>query len=228
MTLDEMLAGVDSVVVANVKSFFEKETGERDSKISKKDSELSRRLGQLNKQKDLLRELDLDPESESLAEQVANLKAKTVSMSGTDTEISKMKSDLAKLQKIADDATAETNTTRRNLAQTKAVEMLSGKILNHEDAAFRLVSEGKIKFSTATKEIVFVDGEDEKDLSTGIAEYVKARPSVAINSQNAGGGSSSSHSTKPQGAKTISMSEFDKLSQRDKSAKIAEGYLPVE
>jgi hypothetical protein len=225
MTLAELLAGIDAEKSTAINALFESQREGFEGTLSKKSSEVSRLLGKTNKYKDLIREtFEVDPEDEKIGEKFSEIRSRLKSTETSATGLSKLEQEVKALKAINDASALEMAATRKSMALSKANAALNGKVHNHEDSAYRLVSEGKIRFSDTSKEVVYFDNDEEKDLNTGVELFVKSRPDIAKTQQKGGTGTGGGEKGKQRDEKRININDFHSLPAMERAAKMADGY----
>lgn len=225
MDLDSLLSEIGQETADKIRAEFSALEG----KVTGKTSEISRLIGKVNALKDSIRILEVDPDDSLLTDRIAELGKKLKGNQASDGTISALQKQVEKLTADYEAKAKKAQEMERSTALSELSKTLSGRVLNHDSEAFRLVHEGRVRFSEALGKVVFVKGEDEIDLSVGVDEHIKARPEIAINDQIKGSGTPPAKgSGSDQSHKTISLSEFERLSPRDRAAKIADGYTPVD
>lgn len=225
-TLEEVLSKLSEedkgVVVAAIES--EKTKGIDESR--KKGNEIKKHLTDLNKLKDTLKELELDPDGD-LSEQISSLKTKINSGATSDEVTKQIKSlqkqvetltgNLTEKERIAQEKSAKLARQTLTNALTKA---LGEKVYASEHVIANLIHSGKVKLGDDEETVLFVDGESELEFSKGVESFLKGNPGIVKNSQNPGGGSKPNNNSSE---KTMARNSFDQLNPNDKMAFVKSG-----
>jgi predicted RNase H-like nuclease (RuvC/YqgF family) len=221
-SLEEVLKVLDDDSREAVVNAIEAEKQRGIDGSRKKGDEVKKHIGELNRLRDKIRELEIDPDSD-IDEQIESLKSKIKGGGGQaewQRESGKMQRQLKELtDKLAQKEQREAELVKSS-ALSKAAGYLKGKAHAHEEVSFRLFHEGKIGVGRDGSSIVWKDGDEELDLDKGISAYLKNRPDIVINGQKGGGGSDGGGSTAD---KSMAQADWEKMEPKARANYIKDG-----
>ena len=231
MELNEILEKLEEDERAIVTAAIEAEKTRGIEASRKKGQDVNKFMSEANKLKDTLRALNIDPAG-NVEEQIENFKNRLDKMSkeseGGDTIAKGLQKQIAEITKKLEASAKTEEEARRKYTSAKISESLSkafGDSIYGVDLAVKdLLSSGRVKLRD-DESIVFVNGNDELDLSEGVETFKKSRPDLVKNNQRPGG-ASAPHGTKTN--KTMPLSEFNKLSGKQRSEFVRSGGLPTD
>ncbi|MCX6224235.1 MAG: hypothetical protein NTV01_05715, partial [Bacteroidia bacterium] len=179
--------------VAVVNSLIESERNKGIEASRKKSKEVLDKMTALNKLRDTLKELGMNPDDD-LEVQTASFKEK-LSKSGTssdNSEIEKVMREVSGLKKRLEEKEkieVELSGKLRNKTITEILSQAMGDNFHAKDLTIKdFIREGKVKL-TDDNNVVFLDGNEEIELPKGIDAFKKARPDLVKNIQSGGSGS---------------------------------------
>jgi hypothetical protein len=133
--------------------------------------------------------------------------------------------DFELLKKQIADRVARIEQGNRELRNSKTAEKLNKVIGDQFHASDYLIKDliaGEKVRLTESGDVVFVDGEDEVDITKGIERLKKNRPDLVKNLSKPGSGGAGGG--KDKGSKTISLEEFNNLPGIERAKLMADGY----
>ena len=211
-SLDEVLAalGEDADVVKEALE-AEKQRGIEESR--KKGQDVKKFMTQVNKYKDLLKTVELDPEAEDLQDQLA---AKVTGSKSQTTELDRQLNDMRKqiktLTQVAEDNARIAADKTERFERAKLTEVLKSKVADKIYAADQVIKnwilEKAVKLADDGETVSFVKDGEEIDLIKGLESFLKANPSIVKNIQTPGSGSAAS---KKMVQNTMTRADWDKL-----------------
>lgn len=199
----------------------------------KKGEEVKKFMTEANKLRDSLRALEIDPDA-NIDEQIDDFKRRVEKLSkegeGSEANIKNMQRQLAQISQQLEGEKKEREAAQRKYVNSKISESLTrafGDTVYGVDLVVKgLMSDGKVKMADGEK-IVFVDGESELDLESGVKLFLEQRKDLAKNTQRPGSGSAPSAEkqtstiTKAQ-LQTMSVKEKAAFFEKNKDAKIVD------
>ena len=197
----------------------------------KKGQDVNGFRSQVEKLNGTLKAVGIDPAG-NLEEQIENFKNRLDKMSreseGGDSIAKGLQKQIAEITKKLEASAKTEEEARRKYTSAKISESLSkafGDSIYGVDLAVKdLLSSGRVKLRD-DESVVFVNGNDELDLSEGVETFKKSRPDLVKNNQRPGG-ASAPHGTKQN--KTMPLIEFNKLSGKQRSEFVRSGGLPTD
>lgn len=212
----------------------EKNLGITESRKKNKEAQTVR--AELNRLRDLLKaNLELDPEGE-LEEQITALKEKLQKSSKTSDDDGKSNAEIEKLrkemkamtdrfQKQIDEEKTAKEAVQQRLRNSKIKEVLDkamGDVFIGKELVIKdFIREGKVKL-TDDENVVFVDGDDEIELTKGIDLFRKNNSDLVRNNQVPGSGGSPKVDVGKKGNK-ISQEQYESLSLEDQKSFFSNG-----
>jgi hypothetical protein len=231
-TLAEVLAALpDDEARAVVNSAVEAEKTNGITSYRKAKEETNRLLNKFKPIQESLEDLGLDLEAEDLKDRISELK-KTGKGNSPDVlaQVKKLERELNAMKQENAQEKEKNLTLKNQAALSKAVALLKGKVVAHDEIAKVLLSDGKIAVGDDGAVLYKTDTGD-LELEKGIEDFVRSRPDIAITKQN--GGSGGTGGTQGNGNnKTMTQANFDKLAPKAqaefmKSVNYAPGSITV-
>lgn len=222
MTLEELIAevGPDKAAIITAALQAEKDRGVSESR--KKGEEVKKLLTLANRYKDVLRGLDLDPESDDLETQLETVKKNLGNGKQVPEYEKQLKALTARVDKAEKDAAEKTQRLRTAKLTQKLQGALASKLIDGtpEYIIDGLITKGRVKVSEDDETVLWNENGTDIDFDKGVESWLKSNPSLVKNVANAGGGSAGSG--KPQG-KTMKRDAWDNLPAREKASFFKDG-----
>jgi len=187
MTLEELLTEIGEEKAAVVKEAIQAEKNRSIVEVKKKTHPLQEKLDAL---KASLTEAGIDPD-EDIQAQLDEMRKPPKGGKPDDAELKKVKKQLAELQTaFTTEQTAKTEALAK-LNRAKLTEALSKQIdgrMHAQDMFIEnMILTGKVKIGD-DEQPVFVQGDTEIDLKTGVDKWMKENPKLVINQTKPGSG----------------------------------------
>jgi len=136
------------------------------------------------------------------------------------------KGDFELLKKQVADRDAKIEARDRELRNSKTAEKLNKVIGDQFHASDYLIKDlingDKVRLTEAG-ELVYIDGDEEVEISKGIEKLKKSRPDLVKNISRPGSGGAAGSKDK-KGEKTMALDEFNNLPGIERARLMAEGY----
>ena len=136
-------------------------------------------------------------------------------------ELKKLRRDFEATQKQLNDERENAQRIKqdsdRKTLNSKIREMLRDKVYGEDLVAENLISNGRVALEDDGS-VVWIDGDDRKDVGDGLMSYIESRPDIVKNGQRGGAGSNPGE--KRTGA--YSMEKLSGMSKDDVKANLAE------
>ena len=133
--------------------------------------------------------------------------------------------DFESLKKQIAEERSQREKAEANLRNSKLAERLTqvyGDTFHARDLLIQQqIASGSVRL-TDSGDVVYVEGDDEIDITKGMEVLKKKRPDLVKNNTRAGGGSSAG--TKDKNIKEMTLDDFNALSGKDRVKIMSEGY----
>lgn len=177
----------------------------------------------LKKYKSAVNDLGFDGTVE-LTDFVSGLSGKMKGAEKDTSELSQLRTTVNTLQSRFDDSQkklSESEEKRRSsMIMGKLMSDFKGKVFSEQANAKVLLSEGHVTLNDAD-EVVWNTADGQVSYDDGLKSFLDKNPDIVRNSQNGGGGSKPSNGN--ANSKTMALSEFNKLSGKERLAFMASG-----
>ena len=187
MTLEELLTEIGEEKAAVVKEAIQAEKNRSIVEVKKKTHPLQEKLDAL---KASLTEAGIDP-AEDIQAQLDEMRKPPKGGKPDDAELKKVQKQLAELQTAFTTEQAAKTEALAKLNRAKLTEVLSrqldGRVHGQDMVIENMILTGKVKIGD-DEQPVFVQGDTEIDLKTGVDKWMKENPKLVINQTKPGSG----------------------------------------